>query len=216
MSEKTNKKEKNGEYTVPDYSNIPLTAQKVLDSIISDSQYSYDVKSEPLYKQYADMYKQQASLAAQDVFGLASALTGGYGNSYAATQSAKAAAEIYEQIPLKARELEEDAYSRHLKETESKYDILSALKLIDGLKKDGDDASFDRAKFFAEYGDTSELEKLGVDLTALKREELTDIAEVFAKYGDYSLLKKLGVNTSDRETEDRYNRLLLAARYNKY
>lgn len=217
MSEKTNKKNKNTEEITADYDDIPLTAQKILDSIISSNEnYSYDVYAQPVYKQYADMYKNEASLAAKDVFGLATSLTGGYGNSYAATASSQAAQKVYDQLPTKVQELEEKAYERHLSENESKYDILNALKLVDTLQSNSEDASFDKAKFFAEYGDTTELEKLGVNLDTLKYEELSDIAETFAKYGDYSLLKQLGMNVDSREYEDKSDMAEFFAKYGDY
>ena len=47
--------------------------------------FAYDLDADALYQQYKDQYINQGRLAMQDAMGQASALTGGYGNSYAAT-----------------------------------------------------------------------------------------------------------------------------------
>lgn len=195
---------------------LPAIAEKILESIISSANgYSYDMNSDALYRQYADMYKQQADFASRDIFGLASALTGGYANSYAMTAASKASEKAYSELNKKAEELEDKAYDRYLDEKKEKYSILDAVKLVDSLKSNETQNELDRAEFFAKYGDVSELRDLGVNTDSLTKKQLTDIAEVFAKYGDYSLLKVLGVDTSKRETEDMYNRLLLQAKYKK-
>lgn len=51
--------------------------------IVNRDKFSYNVNEDALYQQYADQYVQQGKLAMQDAMGMASALTGGYGNSYA-------------------------------------------------------------------------------------------------------------------------------------
>ncbi|MGP1544175.1 MAG: hypothetical protein ACTTIO_04370 [Candidatus Fimenecus sp.] len=47
--------------------------------------FTYDVNNDPLYQQYKNNYINQGRQAMIDTMGQASALTGGYGNSYAAT-----------------------------------------------------------------------------------------------------------------------------------
>lgn len=194
---------------------LPLMAERILEDIISSKDYSYDMNADNLYRQYADMYKKQASLASDNAFGLASALSGGYANSYAATAASKAADKAYSGLYDKAMELEDKAYERYVNGLKEKYELLDAIKLVGSVNNELSEKEFDKAEFFAEYGDLSELQKLGVNTDSLSKKELTDMAEVFAKYGDYSLLKILGVNTSGRETEDLYNRLLLQAKYKK-
>ncbi len=61
------------------------TINQLLDSILNREQFHYDMNADPLYQQYKDMYTQQGQKAARDVTGQMAALTGGYGNSYAAT-----------------------------------------------------------------------------------------------------------------------------------
>lgn len=205
-----------GEKTPAQKDSISLMAEELLDKIIaSGNDYSYDMNADPLYRYYRDMYKQNASLTAENVFGLASGLTGGYGNSYAATVAGKAAGDVLSGLAEVASQLESKAYDRYKDGISRNQQRLDALKTAGSVKQQEQSASFDRAEFFAKYGDTSPLEALGVDVSVLEEDKLRDIAEVFAKYGDYSLLRSLGVDTSSVEAKDYYNRLLLQAKYRK-
>ena len=59
--------------------------QAARDKVLSRDPFSYNYAEDPLYQQYRDSYTRQGRLAMADTMGQASALTGGYGNSYAAT-----------------------------------------------------------------------------------------------------------------------------------
>ena len=54
-----------------------------IDKILNREKFSYDLNGDALYQQYKDKYIQQGKLAMGDAIGQASAMTGGYGNSYA-------------------------------------------------------------------------------------------------------------------------------------
>lgn len=56
-----------------------------LDAILNRKKFSYDLNGDALYQQYKDNYINQGKMAMMDTMGQASAMTGGYGNSYAAT-----------------------------------------------------------------------------------------------------------------------------------
>lgn len=58
---------------------------KAMDAILNRKKFSYDLNGDMLYQQYKDNYINQGKLAMMDTMGQASAMTGGYGNSYAAT-----------------------------------------------------------------------------------------------------------------------------------
>ena len=55
----------------------------VEDNLKNFKDFSYDLNGDALYQQYKDKYIQQGKLAMGDAIGQASAMTGGYGNSYA-------------------------------------------------------------------------------------------------------------------------------------
>lgn len=59
--------------------------QSAMDAILNRKAFSYDLNGDALYQQYKDQYMQQGKLAMQDTMGQAVAMTGGYGNSYAAS-----------------------------------------------------------------------------------------------------------------------------------
>ena len=58
---------------------------RALDAITNRKKFTYDLNADAMYQQYKDNYMTQGKQAMMDTMGQASALTGGYGNSYAAT-----------------------------------------------------------------------------------------------------------------------------------
>lgn len=56
-----------------------------LDRINNREKFTYDLNGDALYQQYKDQYINQGRMAMQDTMGQAATMTGGYGNSYAAT-----------------------------------------------------------------------------------------------------------------------------------
>ena len=56
-----------------------------IDAILNRKKFSYDLNGDALYQQYKDNYINQGKMAMMDTMGQAAAMTGGYGNSYAAT-----------------------------------------------------------------------------------------------------------------------------------
>ncbi len=53
------------------------------DSIVNRDGFKYDVNADAMYQQLRDQYQQQGRMAMMDIIGQTTALTGGYGNSYA-------------------------------------------------------------------------------------------------------------------------------------
>ena len=64
--------------------------QDLLDRLMNAPAADFDINADRLYNQYRELYTKNASLAADHAFGLASARTGGYGSSYAASAAAAA------------------------------------------------------------------------------------------------------------------------------
>ena len=58
---------------------------ETLDKILNREKFHYDVNGDALYHQYVDQFTREGKAAAEDMMGKAAAMTGGYGNSYAAT-----------------------------------------------------------------------------------------------------------------------------------
>ena len=94
--------------------------QDEADSYLSQYQnrdpFSYDFNSDALYQQYKDMYIQQGQMAMMDTMGQASAMTGGYGNSYAQTAGQQAYNQYLNQLNAIIPELNQMAYDRYTQE----------------------------------------------------------------------------------------------------
>ena len=194
-----------------------LTASDILDRLIENTDsFSYDFNVDPLYQQYSKLYSDAASRDAQDIYGLAASLTGGYGNSYGLTRAAEIKSEYADKLSEKAGELESRAYEKYLDSKADYYDIFEALRKLEEDKTKEESNTFDKAVELAELGDFSALKSLGVDTSALEDKSSRQLAEFFAKYKDYSLLKELGVNTETMEKDELYELAKLFASYGDY
>lgn len=80
--------------------------------------FSYDVNGDALYQQYKDQYINQGRLAMMDTMGQAAAMTGGYGNSYAATVGNQAYQGYLQKLNEVVPDLYNMAYNMYLNEGE--------------------------------------------------------------------------------------------------
>lgn len=76
-------------------SRMPLPALRMVrsihfDGILNRKDFSYDMNNDQMYQQYRDAYMRQGQQAMRDTMGAASALTGGYGSTYAQTAGSQA------------------------------------------------------------------------------------------------------------------------------
>lgn len=97
------------------------------DSIKNYGDFSYDVNSDALYQQYADQYMRQGKLASADVMGQAAAMTGGFGNSYAATVGNQAYQSYLQQLNDRVPELYQAALERYNMDKQDLYDQYGML-----------------------------------------------------------------------------------------
>lgn len=87
-----------------------------LDSLlqkIRNRKFEYDMNSDGLYQQMKDRYLEQGKQAAKNAATEASALTGGYGNSYAASAAAQANQQYLQGLNDKATDLYSLALARY-------------------------------------------------------------------------------------------------------
>ena len=75
------------------------------DALLNRKDFSFDVNENALYNQYKDIYQKQGQLATMDTMGQAAALSGGYGNSYAASAGAQAYQQNLDKLTEKIPEL---------------------------------------------------------------------------------------------------------------
>lgn len=103
----------------------------VIDKIFNREKFSYDLNGDALYQQYKDKYIQQGKMAMQDTMGQAAAMTGGYGNSYAATvgnQAYQAQLQNLNDVIPELYQLAYDKYSQEGQDLYNQYAMLSDEK----------------------------------------------------------------------------------------
>ena len=82
------------------------TIDNLLDQIVNRKEFSYDFNADPLYQNYKNQYMQAGKQAMKDTVGQASALTGGYGNTYAETAGSQAYQNYLKQLNDRIPELQ--------------------------------------------------------------------------------------------------------------
>lgn len=87
--------------------------------------FSYDVNGDALYQQYKDKYINQGRLAMADTIGQASAMTGGYGSSYAVTAGNQAYQSHLQNLNDIVPQLYQMAYDRYVQEGQDLKDSYS-------------------------------------------------------------------------------------------
>ncbi len=210
-------KESAGAYAYRPDETLTGLSDDILDRLMNEpAGGSFDINTDALYRQYRDLYTKNASLAAENVFGLAGARTGGYGSSYAASAAAAAYDKYMEGLADRAMEIEDASRKRQEGERAELYRRLNAVNALEQTDYDryrnGLSLAFDAAK----QGDYALLEALGVNSGALRREDIADLAAFAAKYGDLSYLNAMGVDTSSFANDAAFQRALSAAQYGDY
>lgn len=101
---------------------------EVMDKILNREKFSYDLNGDALYQQYKDKYIQQGKMAMQDTMGQAAAMTGGYGNSYAASvgnQAYQASLQSLNDIVPELYQMAYDRYNQEGQDLLNQYGIVS-------------------------------------------------------------------------------------------
>ena len=98
-----------------------------LDKINNREKFTYDLNGDALYQQYKDQYMNQGKLAMQDAMGQAAAMTGGYGNSYAASVGNQAYQGYLQKLNDVVPELYQMAYNKYTQEGQDMKDMYSML-----------------------------------------------------------------------------------------
>lgn len=99
-----------------------------MDKINNREKFTYDLNGDALYQQYKDQYMTQGRLASADAIGQASAMTGGYGNSYAATVGNQAYQGYLQKLNDVVPELYNMAYNRYQQEGQDMKDMYTMLQ----------------------------------------------------------------------------------------
>lgn len=100
------------------------------NAINNREKFSYDLNGDALYQQYKDKYINQGRLAMADTIGQASAMTGGYGSSYAVTagnQAYQSHLQNLNDIVPQLYQMAYDKYNQEGQDLKDKYSILNNM-----------------------------------------------------------------------------------------
>lgn len=127
---------------------------QLYDRIMNREQFSYDLNGDALYQQYKDRYQNLGRQAMMDTMGNATALTGGYGSSYATTAGNQAYQQYLQQLNDVVPELYQQAYNRY---TQEGNDLLNQYNMAYGQYRDavGDwenERSYANSDYWQRYG----------------------------------------------------------------
>lgn len=112
----------------PEYtSKYQSSIDGLLDKITNREQFSYDFNADPLYQQYKDNFVKLGNEASMNAAANASALSGGYGNSYAATAASQANQQYLAQLNNVIPELANAALNKYQMETQDLYNQYAAV-----------------------------------------------------------------------------------------
>lgn len=105
--------------------------EKMLDDILNREKFSYNLNADPLYEQYRELYTQNAKKAMLDTIGEVSALSGGYGSSYAVTAGNQAYDEYLDKLNNVALDLRDRAYDKYSDEGDKLLEDITLLRSLD-------------------------------------------------------------------------------------
>ena len=106
-------------------------AEEAANAWANRDKFTYDLNGDALYQQYKDKYINQGRLAMQDTIGQASQMTGGYGNSYAATagnQAYQASLQNLNDIVPQLYQMAYDQYNQEGQDMLNKYNLYNTME----------------------------------------------------------------------------------------
>jgi hypothetical protein len=132
------------ENAVKNYGDFKYSNQSAYDNAmnayLNRGEFKYDLNSDALYQQYKNQYTNLGKMAMMDTMGQASAMTGGYGNSYASTAGNQAYQGYLQNLNDVVPELYQMALNKYQAEGDQ---LLNNYNML----------SQDRATEYSEWGD---------------------------------------------------------------
>lgn len=117
-----------GEYE----SQYSVQIQDILESILNREEFSYNMNADPLYRQYREQYIENGKKAMMDTVGNATALTGGYTNTYAQAVGQQTYDEYLNELNSLALDLHDRAYDKYMDEGDKLISDITLLRSLDG------------------------------------------------------------------------------------
>lgn len=106
--------------------------EAILNDILNRQEFSYNLNADPLYQQYREQYIENGKKAMMDTVGQATALTGGYANSYAVNAGNQAYDEYLNSLNDIALDLRDRAYIQYTDEGDKMLEDITLLRSLDG------------------------------------------------------------------------------------
>ena len=106
--------------------------EAILNDILNREEFSYNLNADPLYQQYREQYIENGKKAMMDTVGQATALTGGYANSYAVNAGNQAYDEYLNSLNDIALDLRDRAYIQYTDEGDKMLEDITLLRSLDG------------------------------------------------------------------------------------
>ena len=105
----------------------------MMDQYLNRDKFSYDLNADALYNQLRDQYALMGQQAMMDTMGQATALTGGYGNSYAQSVGQQAYQGYMQQLSDKAPDLYQMALDQYMNEGDQMLENMSVMMQQDSI-----------------------------------------------------------------------------------
>lgn len=162
--------------------------KEVYDSIRERPDFSYDTGTDPIYKKYRDDYMRQGRIAMKDSMGQASALTGGYGSSYAQSVGQQR----YDEHLSRLGDIVPELYQLALSRYQAQGDALSERYSILSAQRDEEYGRYKDQLQRYEEAQQQEYERAQQQKAEEERrakedyQQRLDEAATLAKYGDFS------------------------------
>lgn len=132
-------------------------------SALQERSFSYDLSADPLYESYRKAYTRKGSLAMEDTLGKTTALTGGYGNSWAQTAAQESYRGYMDALTDKIPQLYQLAQERYDSQTEALTQSYEEFLRREQEDRESFDDTFDRW--------LKELQLLSDDALAISKED---------------------------------------------
>ena len=138
------------------------TLEGLYDEITNRKAFSYDLGTDPMYRQYRQQYQSLGRAAMEDTMGKAAALTGGYGSSYAQAAGQQAYNAYLQSLNEVVPELYSQARAQY---TQEGNDLLSRYQLALGREQADYEKYRDAMQdYYSELADARSREQYEADL----------------------------------------------------
>lgn len=136
------------------------------NNIQNREKFSYDMNNDAFYQQYASSYANNAKLAMENTVAQASALTGGYANSYAATAGQAMYNQQMEGLNDRATELYQLALQQYNAESDRLNNLYATTANAYGIEQDRINSEIAEAQWNAEMDEMQRQYNLGLMMDA--------------------------------------------------